>query len=300
MVMIMQMSHDRRALGKGLSSLIPLGKNSDQGIRGFMECNVDDIIPSEEQPRKLFDKTAIDELAASIEEKGILQPLIARKIGGGKYEIIAGERRFRAAKQLRLEKVPVFVKEVDQQESLEIALIENLQREDLNPVEEALAFKELISKYQYTQDELARKIGKDRSSIANTLRLLKLPEEIRDHIISGKISMGHARALLGIENTQIQKKLALQIIDNNLSVREIENWIRNLKDNVEEEGDGTESEITHHAKSENPFKDVEENLRKQLKTRVVVKGKEGKGKIIIHFASKDALDNILESMLRDS
>src|SRR3989338_4418787 len=191
---------ERRALGKGLSSLIPIGSRSEPASKDYLECPIEYIIPNQNQPRKLFDKGALDELAASIEERGILQPLLVRRLGCGKYELIAGERRFRAAQQLHFDKVPVVIKDVESQESLELALIENLQREDLNPIEEALAYKELLNQYQYTQDELAKRLGRDRSTITNMLRLLKLPEGIREHIILGKISMGHARAILGIEN----------------------------------------------------------------------------------------------------
>jgi len=284
---------EKRALGKGLSSLLPtLGTRSEVMSNSLLECAIDDIIPNQNQPRKLFNKTSIDELAASIEEKGILQPLIVRKIGGGKYELIAGERRWRASKQIHLETVPVIIKDVENDEVLEIALIENIQREDLNPIEEALAYKELLSTYQHTQDELAKRLGKDRSSIANTLRLLKLPEQIRAFLITGKLTMGHARALLGIENKKLQKKLADEIIDNDLSVREVENWIRKLREDVEEEADTRSSSAGATVQQARPFKGLEQELRQILKTHVQIKGTAKNGKLVIHFHSSAELDNL--------
>ena len=286
---------ERRALGKGLSSLIPIGNRSEGGSKNYFECPIEDIIPNQNQPRKLFDKVSLDELAASIEEKGILQPLIVRRMGGGKYELIAGERRFRAATQIHLEKVPVVVKEVESNEILELALIENLQREDLNPIEEALAYKELIGQYQYTQDELAKRLGKDRSTIANMLRLLKLPEGVRAHIISGQISMGHARAILGVENRELQQTIAGEIIKNELSVREIENWIRRIKDEGPEEAAPAIKVVADPV--ENPFRNMEEELRKILKTRVQVKSKGERGKLIVHFHSADELNQIFQTIV---
>lgn len=288
---------EKRALGRGLSSLIPLGGGrSNPEDADMMMLAVEDIVPNQNQPRKLFDKSAIDELAASIEEKGVLQPIIVREIGGGKYELVAGERRLRACQQLHLEKVPVIIKDVKANESLEIALIENLQRQDLNPVEEALAYKELLGKYQYTQDELAKKLGRDRSSIANTLRLLKLPDNIRSYIIAGNISMGHARAILGIENGELQEKVAEEIVKSDLSVREIENWVRRLKgEEVEETGEGGKEQKSLAPQTlpkQAEYKNLEEELKKALKTKVIIKSKGKKGKIIVHFSTKEELDNL--------
>lgn len=288
---------ERRALGKGLSSLIPLGNRQDSASKSYLECPTEDIVPSENQPRKLFDKQAIDELAASIEEKGILQPLIVRRLGGGKYELIAGERRLRAAKKLNLERVPVIVKEVESEETLELALIENIQREDLNPIEEALAYKDLLGKYQYTQDELAKRIGKDRSSVANTLRLLKLPEGIRAYIISGQISMGHARALLGMEDREVQQRVADEIIKNELSVRDIESWMRRYKEGRGQRNksdDGEEGGTDRQTPDVSPYTNLESQLKDILKTRVKIKSSGGKGKIIINFHSPEELDRLFQ------
>ena len=289
---------ERRALGKGLSSLIPIGSRSEPASKDYLECPIEDIIPNQNQPRKLFDKGALDELAASIEERGILQPLLVRRLGGGKYELIAGERRFRAAQQLHFDKVPVVVKDVESQETLELALIENLQRQDLNPIEEALAYKELLSRYQYTQDEVAKRLGRDRSSVANTIRLLKLPENIRAYIIAGRISMGHARAILGVEGKDLQETIADEIIKNNLSVRDIEEWIRKLK---EEEGGisggmNAPDEKSNPAPKTNPFKQVEDELRMQLQTKVQIRSGGKKGKIIIHFHSSEEFERLYQKI----
>jgi ParB family chromosome partitioning protein len=281
---------EKKALGRGLSSLLPA--SGREVSKDYFHCLVEDILPNHSQPRKLFDREKIEELAASIAEKGVLQPLIVRSLGGGKYELIAGERRYRAAKHLGLEKVPVILKETDAQESLELALIENIQREDLNPIEESLAYRELINLYQYTHDELAKRVGKDRSSIANSLRLLKLPEEIRGMITSGKLSMGHARALLGIESRSLQIKMAQDIIEKEMSVREVESWIRELK----EDDSGQEASVVQKVATigVNPFREVQKLVQDRLQTRVLIKGKNEQGKIVIHFHSRDELSRILE------
>lgn len=289
---------EKRALGKGLSSLIPMGNRSDSQ-KTYMECDLPDVIPNPNQPRKIFNKSAIDELAASIEEKGILQPLIVRRMGGGKYELIAGERRYRAAQQLQLEKVPVIIKEVEDNDVFEIALIENIQRENLNPVEEALAYKDLLGKYQYTQDELAKRLGRDRSSIANTLRLLKLPENVRAYLITDKLSMGHARALLAVENRELQQKMAEQIIENDLSVREVEAMIRRLKDMPQESTSEAAPENNPAAtiqKVRPNFKNLEDEIEKIVKTRVQIKSAGEKGKIILHYHSQDEFNRLYQSL----
>ncbi len=292
---------ERRALGKGLSSLIPSmgGSRNDSSNKNYMELDLEDIIPNKEQPRKLFNKESIDELANSIAEKGILQPLLVRKMGGGKYELIAGERRLRAAKQIHLERVPVVIKDIDSNESLEIALIENIQRENLNPIEEALAYKDLIGKFQYTQDELAKKLGKDRSSIANTMRLLKLPEEIRSHIINGTISMGHARALVTIDNRELQTSIADEIIANSLSVRDVEKLLQKMRsdDDGDSPAETKKGVLASVAKSAGVvFRNLEDELKKILKTQIQIKGKEAKGKIILHYSSLDEFNRLYDCL----
>jgi ParB family chromosome partitioning protein len=225
----------RTALGKGLASLIPqAGRQTVPApSEGYFECPIEDILPARDQPRKLFSKQALDELAASIREKGIIQPLIVRRIEGGKYELIAGERRLKAAKLAGLHHVPVVVSHVVPEQVFEVALIENIQREDLNPIEEALAYRELQDKYRLTQEDISQRVGKDRSSVANCLRLLILPEEIRGDIIEGRLSMGHARALLAVEDDQDKLRIKKRAIEEGLSVREIEHLIKTLKSGVQ-------------------------------------------------------------------
>jgi ParB family chromosome partitioning protein len=294
----MFMVEQRKALGKGLGSLIPVGNRADGASKVYFECQLTDIIPNPKQPRKLFAKESIDELAASIEEKGVLQPLIVRRFGGGKYELIAGERRFRAAQQIGLNTVPVVIKDVDENETLELALVENIQRQDLNPIEEALAYKELLGRYQYTQDELAKHIGKDRSSIANSLRLLKLSDKIRDYLISGDLTMGHARALLGLENRELQLQIADDIVKNNLSVREVEMLIKKFKESggdrlisVPEDTGGSQP------RPANRYGTIESRLKEQLRTMIKIRTNGKKGQLIISFMDDSHLNTLADKLL---
>lgn len=296
------MSEHRKALGKGLSSLIPMGSRADNANKVYFECDLGDIIANPNQPRKLFAKEAIDELASSIEEKGIIQPLVVRPLGGGKYELIAGERRYRAAKQVGLERVPVVIKDVTEAETLEIALIENIQRQDLNPIEEALAYKELLSRHQYTQDELAKRVGKDRSSVANSLRLLKLPDKIRNYLINNDLSMGHARALLAIENKDLQLQISDDIVKNNLSVRDIEALTQKYRDI------GESAVITEVARQvqerENgaplaldPYHPYIKQIEDRLRSKVKIKAKGSGGQILIGFHNEGELKNLIDKIL---
>lgn len=290
----------RKALGRGLTSLIPSSAKSDGGKK-FLELPVTDILTNPNQPRKLFSKEAIDELAHSIEEKGIIQPLIVRPIGGGKYEIVAGERRFRAAKQLGLESVPAVVRDISSNETLELALIENIQRENLNVIEEALAYKDLLSKFQYTQDELAKRLGKDRSSIANSLRLLKLPDKIRNYLIGNELSMGHARALLAIDDKDVQSQIADDIIANALSVRDTENLIKKMKGQAAAE---TAPQEPHHGKTaaakalpDSSLTALETCLKEKLKTYVKISGNAKKGRFIISYQNEGELNDISQKLM---
>jgi ParB family chromosome partitioning protein len=291
----------RKALGRGLTSLIPSSGKSDATSKKFMEIPLEDIITNPNQPRKLFAKESIDELALSIEEKGIIQPLIVRPIGGGKYELIAGERRYRAAKQIGLEKAPAVIKDIGENETLEIALIENIQRENLNVVEEALAYKDLLSKFQYTQDELAKRLGKDRSSIANSLRLLKLPDKIRNHLINNELTMGHARALLAIDDKDTQIQVAQDIIGNSLSVRETENLIKKFKNSFTSENEDERQEAVRTAAKEmthNEMVGLETRIKERLRSFVKIKGDNAKGKITISYESEDELNTICDRLLK--
>lgn len=294
------MSDNKKALGKGLGSLIQMTGNSnmnESNNRPYFECPLEDIVPNINQPRKLFHKESLDELAASIEEQGIIQPLLVRPLGGGKYELIAGERRFRAAKQAGLSKVPVVVKEADESTVLELAIIENIQRQNLNPIEEALAFKELLSKYQYTQDELAKKLGKDRSSIANALRLLKLPDRIRDHLINNKISMGHARALLAIDNKELQIQIANDVIESNLSVREVEMLTKKLRDQEDSGPSIVRAERDVIAAPQKDYSSIVKRIEEVLRQKVLIKASGGRGHLVIGFKSDDDLNRLVDKLM---
>lgn len=297
------MSDQRKALGKGLGSLIPMSTSQNRGEsavsvsqKNYFECPIEDIITNPNQPRKLFSKESLDELAASIEEKGILQPVLVRPLGGGKYELIAGERRYRAARQCGLHSIPVVVKDTDESETLEIALIENIQRQDLNPVEEALAYKELLSRYQYTQDELAKKLGKDRSSIANSLRLLKLPDKIRDYLIGNQISMGHARALLALENKELQLQVASDIITNNLSVREVEVLTKKLKEH-DVEAIRQNKLAANDALPAKDYSSLIRRLEDSLRSKVFIRAKGQAGQITVSYHNESELNVIVDRLL---
>ena len=273
----------RVALGKGLGALFPELEKGEKG--DLLLCDIHAIHPSPWQPRKLVPDDGIEELAQSIREQGILQPLVVRHRGEG-YELIVGERRWRAAQRAGLKKVPILIKEATDQEVLELALIENLQREDLNPLEEAEAYQRLITEFAYTQEVLAQRIGKDRSSVANILRLLKLPEEVQGALEKNEISMGHARALLAFKNEREQIAFCRKIVKRGLSVRETEDGIRHLLEN----------------KTSKPTKELEkpettslrEELRHIFKTQVRIRTRGERGTIEIEFYSLDDLERILE------
>lgn len=291
-----EVMEQRKALGKGLGALITNGRSEPVSSYNVREVPVCDIVTNPNQPRKLFSKESLDELASSIEEKGILQPILVRHIGGGKYEIIAGERRFRAAKQIQLETIPVIVKNIEDDETLELALIENIQREDLNPIEEALAYRDLLSKFQYTQDELAKRIGKDRSSIANSLRLLKLPDQIRTYVINNELSMGHARALLSVEDKEVQIQMAKDMIANHLSVRDAEMLIKKYRDNYAETM--TQPPAKSKAQIHTVLEGLEKQLQDKLKLPVKLQGDKQKGKIILSYFSSEEFDRVVDSLLQ--
>ncbi|NGQ96082.1 ParB/RepB/Spo0J family partition protein [Brevibacillus sp. SYP-B805] len=273
-----------RGLGKGLGALISsnLGEEGDQ----VAEILINEIRPNPYQPRKEFAPEAIAELAESIKEHGIIQPLIVRKSIKG-YELVAGERRLRAAKEAGLKKVPVVVKPYTDQQLMEIALIENLQRENLNPIEEAEAYEKLINHYSYTQEELAKKIGKSRPHVTNILRLLQLPAALRELVASSALSMGHARALLPIENEKQQLQLANDVVKKGLSVRQLEELVKGL--NV-----SRETKKKKALKKESAIIQMEERLRSRLGTSVRIHKGAKKGKIEIEFYSSDDLQRLLD------
>ncbi|VAX37481.1 Chromosome (plasmid) partitioning protein ParB [hydrothermal vent metagenome] len=283
---------ENKALGKGLSALIPEklpeGIPQDEPRNGVAFLKTASISDNSLQPRTNYADDKLGELKASIKEKGVLQPILVRKKNGN-YEVVAGERRLRAARALDLEEVPVIVKELSDQDALVIALVENIQREELNPIEEAEAFKRLIEEFHYTQDAVAQSVGKDRATISNLLRLLKLPMSIQKMVYDSKVSMGHARALLGLDSVIAQEKLAEAIVSKGISVRETEALVR---------VGGIQSgqkKIKKKEKNQDILA-LEADLRTVLGTKVSVLSKKNKGKLIIEYYSLDDLDRILEKI----
>jgi len=273
----------KKALGKGLDALISGSFESEVVQESIQYIKIDNIVRNPYQPRKSFDSEKIEELAQSIRENGLIQPIVVRSYQD-KYELIVGERRVLAAKRANLSEIPAVIKDYSEEKLLELALIENLQREDLNPIEEALAYKLILERDRITQDELAKRIGKSRSYIANMLRILELPEHIRENVSRGTISVGQAKALLAIDDKGEQERLAQQILSEKVTVRELERVSR--KKNVPR---GTQKE---------PYIDeIEGRLREKFGTKVTVDYRNGKGAIKIEFYSNDELDRIIEEML---
>ena len=308
------MAARKKGLGKGLYSVIPDKKETaakvdtqneekpvvvkevvKEVVKDTSEVDINKIEPNEGQPRRNFDEEALQELAESIKEHGVIQPLIVKKAKKGFYTIIAGERRWRASKLAGLKTVPVIVKEYTDQQVMEVALIENIQREDLNAIEEAEAYSQLSEEFHLKQDEVAQRVSKSRVAITNSIRLLKLDEKVRTMVIEDKIKGGHARALLAITDGKLQYQVAMQVYDQKLSVRETEKLVKKLltvpKPKKKKE---VEDEQTMLA-----YKSFEEKLKTAMGTKVNVvhKGK-GKGKIEIEYFSQDDFDRIVETMLR--
>ncbi|CAM3588658.1 MULTISPECIES: ParB/RepB/Spo0J family partition protein [Brevibacillus] len=276
-----------RGLGKGLNALIT--SNLIEEGEQVKEVPISEIRPNPYQPRKEFEPAAIEELAQSITEHGIVQPLIVRKSIKG-YDLVAGERRLRAAKSIGLKNVPVIVKSYSDQQLMEIALIENLQRENLNPLEEAEAYGKLISHHEYTQEQLAKKVGKSRPHVANMLRLLQLPEKIRHLLSTSAITMGHARALLTVEKEQVQLQLAKDVIDKGLNVRQLEEMVKQLTVS-------RETKKKKPSKNEPVLIEMEEKLRSRFGTSVKIKKGTKRGKIEIDFYSPEDLQRILDILV---
>lgn len=274
-----------KRLGKGLEALIP-SLEVDENDK-VIQVSLQDIRTNPYQPRKTFSEDSIKELAASIREHGVIQPIIVRKVLRG-YEIIAGERRYRASLMANLDSIPAVVREFSDQQVMEIALIENIQREDLNAIEIAQAYQNLIDQFSYTQEELSAKVGKSRSHIANFMRLLQLPDEIKEHVSRGTLSMGHARALVGVQDKKRQKELSELTIRHHWSVRELEETIQNDQDQQ------TKSNKTKD-KKQNPFiAQIEEQLREKYKTSVKIKQHKDKGKIEFSYYSQEDLERLME------
>jgi ParB family chromosome partitioning protein len=282
----------RPALGKGLSALIPDVPEVRTGSAPT-EVDVDQISPNEHQPRHRFEDARLDELAQSIKANGVIQPIVVRKVDGG-YRIIAGERRWRAAQRAGLTRVPVVIKEVaagSDAQLLEMALIENIQREDLNPIDQAAAYERLSTDFQMTQEEIAAAVGKDRSSVANHMRLLKLPEEVRAEVSTGRLSMGHARALIAITDEASQRHIAREVIARNLSVRETEAMVKRVGADGPAAGKSVAAPVTDvHTRA------AEDKLKMTLGTRVRINRKGKGGRIEIDFGSEDELQRLYEHL----
>lgn len=281
----------KRGLGKGLDALITSGDAGalSGGRDGVIELRITDIEPNKNQPRKAFDDEKLDMLAQSIKDYGVLQPIVVKKLENGFYRLIAGERRWRAARKAGLKSVPAIVREYDDRETMEIALIENLQREDLNPIEEAAGYQELIDVFQLTQEELARKMGRSRPAIANALRLLNLPEQIRQMVVKGELSAGHARALLGAEDLKIQLKAAQIVVSDKLNVRQTEKLIRKLETQKQKE-----EQVQPADEMGRYVKTLESKIGTSLGTKVHIRHNNNKGKIEIEYYSSEDLERILE------
>ena len=277
-----------KGLGKGLDAFFSMEKVELEKEEVIKELSIKELRPNPYQPRKVFEKEAIEELKNSIVEHGILQPIIVRKSIKG-YEIVVGERRFRAAKEANLEVVPAVVRDLSEQQMMELAMLENLQREDLTPIEEALAYQLLMKKLKVTQEELAKRLGKSRPHIANYIRLLTLPDKIKDLMNDGKISMGHGRALLSLKNQKNLPLLVDKIINDGINVRQLEQMIQKLNDNVPRETKEEKKE------TKNVFiKEQESYLREKFGTTVHIKQSKNKGKIEIEFFSEDDLERLLQ------
>jgi len=272
----------KQALGKGLNALIP-----DKGEE-IIPIPVDKIFPSPDQPRKVFDEKSLKELAMSIQEKGIIQPIIVQRAGDGTFKIVAGERRWRASRMAGIEKIPCLIREVKLNDSLEIALIENIQRENLNPVETAEAFQRLIKEFHLKQEDLANKVGKDRATVANYIRLLNLPLEIKNLVNDGKLSMGHARSLLSVEDKPDQIRIAKKVIKYDLSVRDTEKLCRKVANLTSAKSAPRDPQIAS----------LEDELIGRLGTKVRIVHKGERGKIEIEYYSLDELERLLAILRR--
>jgi ParB family chromosome partitioning protein len=283
-------SSRKKGLGKGLGALIPDADLLSRTGEHFFYCEIEEISPNPYQPRHHVRDRALEELVESVREKGVLQPLLVRKAGDG-YQLIAGERRWRAAQMAGLQRVPVIIKESADPEAFELALVENIQRKDLNPVEEAEAYSRLHQEFRLSQEEIAKKIGRDRSTVANVMRLLKVPERIRTDLLEGALSMGHARALLGLPDVSLQVQARDAIIKRGLSVREAERLVQAL---LKKKRRKTARE------EDSNFRPVLDRLIRHFSTRVKIARRGKRGKIEIEFFSEEDLHRILDLLMQSS
>jgi ParB family chromosome partitioning protein len=294
-------SNKRPALGRGLGALIPGAQHQAAPPtpirRDYFECAIEDVHPTADNPRQRFDEQKLNELAESIKNQGLVQPLVVRQRSsaeGGGFWLIAGERRWRAAQRAGLKSVPVVVKEVQARDAYELTLVENLQREDLNPIEEAEAYQRLGSEFGYTQEQLALRVGKDRATVANALRLLKLPQKVRNLVASDELQMGHARALLGLDDDAAIERAAARVVQKQLSVRQTEELVRK-----ERGGDGKPKKPSTAPQPTASTRDLETKLERAFGTKVrLVQKTTQAGKIEVDYHSLDQLDSILDKLLR--
>lgn len=279
-------------LGKGLGALIPEEEAQEADRNSSSAANlvsINLIKPNAGQPRKAFDEEKIQQLSESIKEHGIIQPILLKK-DGDTYSIIAGERRWRAAKAAGLKEVPVIIMDIDEKGVLEISLIENIQRQDLNPIEEAWAFKKLIEDFAFTQEELGRRLGKSRTALSNTMRLLNLDARVQEYLIDGVITEGHGRAILALEDKELQYKLAQKVIDDGLTVRETEKLISEIA-----KGKGLEKQKPEKKMVSDPYiVDIKNKLEERFDTKVLISSKNNKGRIEIEYYSNDDLQRIMD------
>lgn len=273
----------RRVLGRGLAALMPRPETSSF----FLQIELDQIRPNPFQPRIRMDSVKLQELADSITENGVLQPIVVRSRPEG-FEIVAGERRWKAAQQAGLSRIPAVVQDLTDERMVEVAVVENIQRDELSPIEEAHAYHVLIEDFQFTQEQVSRRVGRSRAAVANTLRLLRLPKAVQESLLGGKISMGHARALIPLTRSQ-QLKLARQIVAQDLSVRQVERRVQALR-NVPP---------APRASLDPNVKAAQERLQRRWKTRVQISTRGSKGRIVFHFNSSEELDRLYENLMRE-
>jgi len=288
----------RKALGRGLSALIPdsMERGSQAGTAStrdgpgeYFLCPIEKIKPSRKQPRQYFDEQQLSELVTSLKQQGVVQPLVVRSGRGATYTLVVGERRWRAAQKAGIKEVPVVIRNITEREAFELALVENLHRADLNPIEEAQAYDRLLEEHGHTQDQLAKRLGRDRTTITNTLRLLKLPEKTQQALRAGALSPGHARALLALEKAALIDRAMRQVVDRQLSVRQTEALVKSLKNPREKTA----------SKPSPAVRDLQDRLARALKTRVrLVANKKDRGRIEISYGSLDELDRLLEVLLK--
>ncbi|MDD2364659.1 MAG: ParB/RepB/Spo0J family partition protein [Desulfuromonadaceae bacterium] len=274
-------------LGKGMAALLQVTETVDES-KNYFVCPVEKITPNRNQPRKHFSAEKLDELAASIREKGIIQPIVVTKKDDG-YEIIAGERRWRAAQKAGLYEIPVVIREASSDAVMELALIENIQRQDLNAIEEAHAYRSLVEQFEISQEEVAKRVGKNRTTVTNALRLLKLPDDIQRDIVEERLSMGHARALLSLESADLIEKARHEILQRQLSVRATEDLVRRLKINPQQ------TKVKRMQQPDLLMTALEEQLQKRFQSRVAIRKVGAKaGRLEIHFSDSDELTRIID------